>query len=115
MTLPTKCSVTVLKSVGAGEIPVPKGQGEETKLQVTKADGTKAEVVVKTRPLPSKPAAGQEKANNLIQALLSEVLEKQPAEPYAFMLQRLKDSKGDLTTVDGNVGSFVKDELMKQM
>eukprot|EP00439_Symbiodinium_sp_Y106_P000476 s466_g1.t1 len=62
------------------------------------------------------------------QALLSELLRDQPADPYAFMLQRLKASKdngglkpseGDtvmLRASDGAAGasvtSFVRDELM---
>eukprot|EP00913_Durusdinium_trenchii_P012234 g11487.t1 len=119
MAAPNKCSVTVLKSLGSGEVPVPKGAQGETKLQVTKPDGSKAEVRLQTKPLPSKAAeyAGKEKANDVVQALLSEVLQKQPAEPYAFMLERLKASKdgGNLTTASWLVSSFVKDQLMSQM
>ena len=118
MTLPTKCAVTVLKSMGQHEIPVPKGQGEKLKFQATKPDGSKAEIVLQTRPLTKPDGAQAEKASNLVQALLAEVLEKQPAEPYAFMLQQLKASKDGgtaLAPADAAVGTFVKDELMSRI
>eukprot|EP00434_Breviolum_minutum_P022862 symbB.v1.2.020173.t1/scaffold1682.1/size105993/4 len=84
----------------------------------TKPDGSKAEIVLQTRPLTKPDGAQAEKASNLVQALLAEVLEKQPAEPYAFMLQQLKASKDGgtaLAPADAAVGTFVKDELMSRI
>eukprot|EP00434_Breviolum_minutum_P022863 symbB.v1.2.020173.t2/scaffold1682.1/size105993/4 len=86
--------------------------------RATKPDGSKAEIVLQTRPLTKPDGAQAEKASNLVQALLAEVLEKQPAEPYAFMLQQLKASKDGgtaLAPADAAVGTFVKDELMSRI
>ncbi|CAE7592225.1 Cacna1h [Symbiodinium sp. CCMP2592] len=100
---PTTCSVSVLKSMGGGELPVPKTAeegGGKMKVPVVKPDGTTSELLVQTRPLPTKSAEMddaakkmQEQARETVQALLSELLRDQPADPYAFMLQRLKASK----------------------
>ncbi|OLP73817.1 hypothetical protein AK812_SmicGene46823, partial [Symbiodinium microadriaticum] len=100
---PTTCSVSVLKSMGGGELPVPKTAeegGGKMKVPVVKPDGTTSELLVQTKPLPTKSGEMddaskkmQEQARETVQALLSELLRDQPADPYAFMLQRLKASK----------------------
>ncbi|CAE7258456.1 Cacna1h [Symbiodinium sp. CCMP2456] len=54
---PTTCSVSVLKSMGSGELPVPKTAeegGGKMKVPVVKPDGTTSELLVQTKPLPTK-------------------------------------------------------------
>mmetsp|Transcript_23333 Transcript_23333/g.43889 ORF Transcript_23333/g.43889 Transcript_23333/m.43889 type:complete len:178 (-) Transcript_23333:70-603(-) len=132
---PTTCAVSVLKSMGTGEILAAKTEGEIYKIPVIKADGTKTELSLKASPLPAKTSSEanapklQDEARNHVQALLAELLKEQPADPYAFMLQRLRAVKEGgsfvaendtmmLRAADGSgatVTSFVRDELMSHM
>ncbi|CAE7661740.1 GUT1 [Symbiodinium pilosum] len=97
--------VSILKSMGSGEIAVPNGEGQTLKMPVVKHDGTKTELTIKAGPLPAKSNAGadeaakklQDQARDNVQALLGELLREQPADPYAFMLQRLRAVKDRLT------------------
>ncbi|CAJ1421392.1 unnamed protein product [Effrenium voratum] len=108
-----KCLVTVLQSMGGGDLTMPKGaQGDAvtTKLPVVKPDGTKTKILIQAKPaekqnLDEKSLKLQEKANNIIQGLMSDVLEQQPADPYAFMLQKLRAVKdgGSLPSVQWEV------------
>eukprot|EP00931_Biecheleriopsis_adriatica_P016681 TRINITY_DN1223_c0_g1_i1.p1 TRINITY_DN1223_c0_g1~~TRINITY_DN1223_c0_g1_i1.p1 ORF type:complete len:223 (+),score=49.51 TRINITY_DN1223_c0_g1_i1:50-670(+) len=110
----SSCTVNILRNAGTAELPVPKADGDSkdsadtVTVQVQKADGQATEVILRSAAAKSANHVGVngwkagEQARDTVQALMAEILRERPADPYAFMVSRLRSFQDQQSRENGN-------------